>query len=931
MGTGLVNGSFETGDLSGWTWQNGDGGGGAGSYSVGTSYAHSGSPGTYGCFLNSTGAEYGYVAIQQDVTASSTGAAQNLWLNITNCPDGHVRIQFMDDNSYFCYVDYTTTGGGWVQVDLHKDAYLKLTGNWNISVQCVGTSTQCYVDNHVVGTQTMDKITKGMQYVIWEDKRLVNSSFETGDLTGWTKNDNGGTYTVGTSTVHDGTYSLYCSNISPDYYNEGVYQNVQAQVEGGAYVWVYLTAANYCCRLTVTGSDTYPHYVETSTTGSWVQLVADLTTNGGIPRTGSWKVECIMMTYGSGPTSGYIDDFLVGREQTTITKAMEYVIYHNYQTKTKGLTYAVITHPSAITKGMEYVINLKTYLLTKDMTWVVRHNKAKLWRNFPSDRLTDWNDHMVELPLIYTGYNIAQHIQYEQFFDGAGTWGLYARMAYTVLKPHVKQKTLTYAVPTGTTTHNLTKGMAYSIKRTPSALTKTLGYSVKTTKSAITKTMAYNYHKVTSMTKGLAYLVRKTHAAITEGLAYQVKTTPSAKTKTLIYNIKKSYPLTKGMVYAVRYTHSAITKGDVYAVQSTHSAITKGLQYIVRFTHSAITDALAYKVKSTPSALTKGLTYNVNATSSHQLTKGMVYLVRSTHSAITKGLAYNWGKTTALTKTLAYVVKFSSNPSKALVYRVIKTYPLTKGLAYSVKTVHAPTKGLIYRVNKTYPITKGMAYNWHLVSTKTKTLAYIVKSTHNITKGLGYWVEFIPGVLPLTLTYKVRKAHAAITKGLQYTVPTTHSTTKGLSYVVKSTHSKTEALTYRVRFVTDLTLGMGYYLIKTVSAITKALGYKVDRELSSTKGLDYQVDSEVLITKGLLYEARQPVTTYVLELGLVYRVAYPQGFTLGLTYDTVPAIYENVVGDSRITKVISVDSQTSLIISNNSTITITVVGTDKLL
>ncbi len=195
-GGGIVNGGFETGNLTGWS--------STGTTSVGGS-AHTGS---FAAVVGSTSPTVGDSSIAQTFSAPSTGGTLIFWYNV-HCPDSLTydwATATLRDNT-----SATTTTvlakvcsntGAWQQISA------QLTASHSYTLTLIshddnypGDATYTQYDDVAIAASTPPP-----------PNAIVNGGFETGSLSGWTPS---GAATSVTTTSHSGTYAAMLGSTSP--------------------------------------------------------------------------------------------------------------------------------------------------------------------------------------------------------------------------------------------------------------------------------------------------------------------------------------------------------------------------------------------------------------------------------------------------------------------------------------------------------------------------------------------------------------------------------------------------------------------------------------------------------------------------------------------------------------------------------------------
>ncbi|WP_232247378.1 M4 family metallopeptidase [Kitasatospora azatica] len=223
-GSGISNGGFESGNLSGWTTS-------GASATVVNSGAHSG---TYAARLGSTAATNGDANAAQTFTAPSGTGTLSFWYNVT-CPDTvsyDWATATLADNtagtSTTVLAKTCVANSGW------KQASAPVTAGHSY------TLTLTSHDDNYSGDPT---------YTLYDDVALssstppptnpiTNGTFETGSLSGWTT---AGTATAANSGAHSGTYAAQLGGSAPTNGDSSASQTFTATGGGTLSFWYNVT------------------------------------------------------------------------------------------------------------------------------------------------------------------------------------------------------------------------------------------------------------------------------------------------------------------------------------------------------------------------------------------------------------------------------------------------------------------------------------------------------------------------------------------------------------------------------------------------------------------------------------------------------------------------------------------------------------------
>jgi len=255
---GIVNGGFETGNLSGWT-------------SVGTTAVVTGGhSGTYAARVGGTSPTNGDSSIAQTFIAPSTGGALSFWYLVV-CPDtltydwATATLTDNTANSTSTMLGKTCANSGtWVQ-----SAASNLVGSHSYTLTL---------------TSHDDNYPSDPTYTLYDDVAIgaappppptgiTNGGFETGNLSGWTA---AGTTAVVTG-GHSGTYAAQVGGTSPTNGDSSVAQTFTAST-GSTTLGVWYKVV---CPDTLT-YDWATATLRDNTAGTTATVLAKTCTNNGV-------------------------------------------------------------------------------------------------------------------------------------------------------------------------------------------------------------------------------------------------------------------------------------------------------------------------------------------------------------------------------------------------------------------------------------------------------------------------------------------------------------------------------------------------------------------------------------------------------------------------------------------------------------------------
>jgi hypothetical protein len=220
-GSGITNGGFEAGSLSGWTT--------TGTTSVSTS----GHSGTYAAMLGSTSPTNGDSSVSQTFTAPTGASTLTFWYKVV-CPDSLTydwATATLKDNTAVTTATVLAktcnNSGTWTQVSTPITAghnyTLTLTSHDD---NYAGDPTYTLYDDVAIGTGTTPPPAPNV---------ITNGGFEAGSLSGWTAS---GTANVST-TSHAGTYAAMLGSTSPTNGDSSISQSFTAPTSASSVSFFY--------------------------------------------------------------------------------------------------------------------------------------------------------------------------------------------------------------------------------------------------------------------------------------------------------------------------------------------------------------------------------------------------------------------------------------------------------------------------------------------------------------------------------------------------------------------------------------------------------------------------------------------------------------------------------------------------------------------
>lgn len=263
----VVNGDFETGDLSGWSDYSGT--------TVSTAVVHGGS---YSMNSVNTSTKYGTMTKQTISVTANTDYTLTYWYYYdgTNAqPSFYTYINVDSSTSVASKTTYPSAAGVWEQVTLSFNSGENTSLILYVKNRTASDGGQYYFDDFLIPAPEVtepDEPGETVDPVIPDGNLISNSTFEDGSKTGWTTYN--GT-AVSTANPKTGSYSLLCKGNSWN----GIAETTFATEVGKSYqlsFWYYIDTAGFNWKVTgeVTGTKYAGTWVNTNL-GSWQQVTTE--------------------------------------------------------------------------------------------------------------------------------------------------------------------------------------------------------------------------------------------------------------------------------------------------------------------------------------------------------------------------------------------------------------------------------------------------------------------------------------------------------------------------------------------------------------------------------------------------------------------------------------------------------------------------------
>ena len=244
------NGTFETGDMSGWKPYQ--------STNANTEAAHTGS---YGAYLKGNGSWGSLLQLEADVAIGKSYLVK-LWLKIKEVG---INLQVRDGGE-----SGTQVAGGWYSVANY--------GEWTQLSYVVSPTTNKLFLNFCGAGEGIAEIAYVDDVSVTEAPLIQNGDFETGDLSGWEKWQSSA---ISADAAYEGSYGV---NLKGNGSWGGLLNQNLPVKNGKTYelsLWYKVNANGFTLQLQGVQSGTmYQNKQYNSPVGEWTQLVTTVTSNG---------------------------------------------------------------------------------------------------------------------------------------------------------------------------------------------------------------------------------------------------------------------------------------------------------------------------------------------------------------------------------------------------------------------------------------------------------------------------------------------------------------------------------------------------------------------------------------------------------------------------------------------------------------------------